>query len=97
MEVKLTLSLPVAAQSTVWVCGRSLPGIAGSNSASNMDVFLFSVLHVVQVAVSCDGLITRPEESYRMCCVSECNFETSAMRRPRLTGAVEPGKKKLYA
>ena len=30
----------------------------------------------------CDGLITRPEESYRLWCVVVCNLETSSMRRP---------------
>jgi hypothetical protein len=30
----------------------------------------------------CDGLITRPEESYRVWCVSECNREASILRRP---------------
>jgi hypothetical protein len=30
----------------------------------------------------CDGLITRPEESYRLCCVDTCGLETSWMRRP---------------
>ena len=30
----------------------------------------------------CDALITRPEESYRMCCVVVCDLETSRMRRP---------------
>jgi hypothetical protein len=30
----------------------------------------------------CVGLITRPEESYRMCGVSECDREASTMRRP---------------
>ena len=29
----------------------------------------------------CDGLITRPEESYRMWCVVVCDLETSKMRR----------------
>jgi hypothetical protein len=29
----------------------------------------------------CDGLITRPEESYRMLCVVVCDLETSWMRR----------------
>jgi hypothetical protein len=29
----------------------------------------------------CDGLITRPEESYRLCCVIVCDLETSRMRR----------------
>ena len=29
----------------------------------------------------CDELITRPEESYRLCCVVVCDLETSRMRR----------------
>ena len=34
----------------------------------------------------CDGLITRPEESYRLWCVVVCDLETSWMRRPWTTG-----------
>jgi hypothetical protein len=34
----------------------------------------------------CVGLITRPEESYRLWCVSECDREASIMRRPWPTG-----------
>ena len=30
----------------------------------------------------CDGLITRPEESYRLCCVVVCDLETSRMGAP---------------
>jgi len=30
----------------------------------------------------CDGLITRPEQSYRLWCVAVCDLETSRMRRP---------------
>ena len=30
----------------------------------------------------CDGLMTRPEESYRLWCVVVCDLETSRMRRP---------------
>jgi hypothetical protein len=30
----------------------------------------------------CDGLITRPEESYRQWCVIVCDLKTSRMRRP---------------
>ena len=30
----------------------------------------------------CDGLITRPEESYRLWCVVVCDLETSRIRRP---------------
>jgi len=29
----------------------------------------------------CDGLITRPEESYRLWCVAVCDQETSKTRR----------------
>ena len=46
----------------------------------------------------CDGLITRPEESYRLWCVVVCDLEkqTSWMRRPRPTGGgfIAPRKKK---
>jgi len=34
----------------------------------------------------CDELITRPEESYRLRSVVECDLETSRMRRPWPTG-----------
>ena len=34
----------------------------------------------------CDGLITRPEESYRVWCVVVCDLETSWMRSPWPTG-----------
>jgi len=30
----------------------------------------------------CDELITRPEESYRLCCVVVCDLETSRMGNP---------------
>ena len=30
----------------------------------------------------CDELITRPEESYRLCCFVVCDLETTRMRRP---------------
>jgi hypothetical protein len=35
-----------------------------------------------QVQDCCDEPITRPEESYRLWCVSVCDLETSRMRRP---------------
>ena len=30
----------------------------------------------------CDELITRPEESYRLCCVVACDLEASRMDAP---------------
>jgi hypothetical protein len=46
----------------------AVAGVAGSNTARGMDVCL-SCLYVVLSCVGrglCDGLITRPEESYRV-------------------------------
>jgi hypothetical protein len=40
--------IPVAAPSKAWVCGRSVPGIAGSNQGDVMDVCLLWVLCVVR-------------------------------------------------
>jgi len=37
---------------------------------------------VLSGRVLCDGLITRPEESYRLWCVVVCDLETTRMRRP---------------
>ena len=34
------LSVPVAARSKAWVCGRSSAGIVGSNPAGGMEVYL---------------------------------------------------------
>jgi len=42
----------------------------------------------------CDELITRPEESYRLWCVVECDVETECMRRVWPMGAVAPNEKK---
>ena len=44
----------------------------------------------------CDELITRPEESYRLWCVVECDLETSRMRRPwPALGRSASGKKRV--
>ena len=43
----------------------------------------------------CVGLITRPEESYRVWCVYDYDREVSIIRRPWLTkGCCAMGKKK---
>jgi hypothetical protein len=43
----LSLSIPVAVRSKLQVCGRSITGIAGSNTAEDMDVILLCLLCVV--------------------------------------------------
>jgi hypothetical protein len=43
----------------------------------------------------CDELITRPEESYRLCCVVVCDLTTSCMRRPWPASGCSAKKKML--
>ena len=64
----------MSARSNAWACGLSLAEIVGSNPAGGMDVCLLKGL--------CDGLITRPEESYRLWCVVVYDVEMSRMMRP---------------
>ena len=73
----------MTARSKAWVCGRSRAGTAGCNPAGGL-----SLVNAVCCAVRglCLGLITPPEEFYRVCCVSGCDRESSIMRRPRPTG-----------
>ena len=79
--------IPVASRTEVWVRVRSLAGIARSNPAGCMDIFVSGVWFHVEVSVVDRSLVQRmPTE----CTVSECDLETSTMRKPRLTRAVEP-------
>jgi hypothetical protein len=58
----------VTARSKAQVRGSLVAGVAGSNPARGMDVCLLC-LYVVLSCVGrglCDGLITRPEESYHV-------------------------------
>jgi len=54
--------VPVAARSEAWVFGRSLAGNVGSNPAGAW----MSACCVLSGRGLCDGLITHPEESYRV-------------------------------
>jgi hypothetical protein len=51
--------IPLAALAKVWVCGRSLAGVAGSNLAGGMGVS--SECCVLSGRGLCVGLITHPE------------------------------------
>ena len=55
--------------------GRSPADIVGSNPTGGHG--RLSVVSVVccQVEVSADEMISRPEESYRLCCVVVCDLE----------------------
>jgi hypothetical protein len=56
-----------------------------------MDVFPLWVLSGRGI---CDGLITRPEESYGLWCVVACDLGTSRMRRLKLARVVNARQKK---
>jgi hypothetical protein len=57
--------IPVAARSKAWICSLFFAGIAGSNSAG-VWMSVSCECCVLPGRVLCIGLITRPEESYRV-------------------------------
>ena len=57
-----------------------LAEIVGSNSAQGMDVFCACC--VLLGRGPCDGLVSRPEKSYRVWCVVVRGLGTSETRRP---------------
>ena len=77
--MEIGLPVPMAARSKALVCGRSPAEIVGSNPTGGMDVCCECC--VLSGRGLCDGLITHPEESYRLWCVVVCDLETSRMRR----------------
>jgi len=68
-EYTIRHAISVAARSKAWVYGRSPAEIEGSNPAGGMDVCVECC--VLSGRGLCDGLITRPETSYR-CDASLC-------------------------
>jgi len=71
----------VAGRSEVWVCGRSLAEILGSNSARAW-LSVCCKCCVESGRGVCDELITRPDKSYCLWCVVVCQLETSRMKKP---------------
>ena len=67
--VKLSLMIAVAVWSKAWVCDLSLAGIAGSNPAGAW-MSVSCECFVLSDRGLCVGLIPRPEESYRVLCLS---------------------------
>ena len=60
--------------------GRSPAEIVGLNPTGGMDIC--SECRVLSGRGLCDELITRPEESYLLCCVVVCDLETSTIGAP---------------
>ena len=69
-SIQISLWLfPVAVRSKAYVCGDSPAEIVGSNPTGGIDVFSSFECWVLSDRVLYFGLITRPEESYRVWCV----------------------------
>ena len=96
VQLRAAWPIPVAERSKAWVCGRSLSGVAGSNTAGAW-MSICCECCVLSGTGLCDGLITRPEESYRLWCVSECNREPSIKRTPWPTAGWCPMKEKFIS
>jgi hypothetical protein len=60
--------VPMAARSKAWVCGRLPAEIVGSNPTGGHGCLPCNCC-LLSGRGLCDGLITRPEESYRLWCV----------------------------
>jgi len=73
--------VPVAARSKAEVCGRSPAEMVGSNPTQGAWMFVCCECCMSGRGL-CDGLITRPEESYRLLCVVVCDIEISLMGWP---------------
>ena len=87
-EFFTSVPIPLAARSKAWVCGRWARWNCGFESHRGHECLLW-----LSGRGLCDGLITRPEESYRLWCVVECDLETSCMRRSWPTGGCRARKK----
>jgi hypothetical protein len=64
--------IPVAVRSKAWVCDGTFAGITGSNPARGMNVSF--ECYVLSGRGLCDGVITCPEEFYRLWCVVVCSW-----------------------
>jgi len=58
----MLLLIPLAVRSKVYVCGRSIAGIADSKPAEDMDVCLFVLLVCCAGSSLCNELNTPSEE-----------------------------------
>jgi hypothetical protein len=65
-EIIITVPIPVAEKSKARVCGRSPAGIDGSKPDGGT---MFFVSYALSGRGLVDGLIPRPEESYRLWCI----------------------------
>ena len=81
MYYKIEELILVAARSKAWVCGRLLCGIA-VRIPQGAWLSVSCACCLSSGGIFCVGMITRPEESYRVWCdLTECGREAWVMRR----------------
>ena len=91
-------SISVATRSKAWVCGLSLAGICGFEFRQGSQISVCCECCVLSGRDLCVGMISRPEESYRVCmcvyvCVCVCEREREREReivKPRKGGGHDP-------
>jgi hypothetical protein len=79
-SIRSVLPVSVVALSKAYVYGRSPAEIVGSITTGPWK-FVCCECHMLSRRGLCDGLIARPEESYRLWRVVLCDQETSKTRR----------------
>ena len=84
--------IPVAIQSKVWVCGPSLCWDCGFESRRGHGYLSLVSVVCCHVEMSATGR-SLVQRSATECGVSECDLDTSTLRMPRPSSAVQPGKK----
>jgi hypothetical protein len=72
--------IPVAERSKAWSASARLLGLR-VRIPPRAWMFACCECCVLSGTGLCDGLITRPEESYRLWCALVCDLETSRMRK----------------
>jgi len=85
--------IPVAAWSKAWECGRWLAGTARSIPAGGARMSVSCECCVLSGL--CVGVITHPQESYRLCCVWVCSWSFDQKERPSPDNGPKRDGKKL--
>jgi hypothetical protein len=83
--IRRAMPVPVSARSKTLVWFYSPAEIVGSNPTGAWMSVCCECCVLLGKGL-CDGLITRPEKSYRLWCVVVCDHESSTMRRLCPTG-----------
>ena len=93
--------LTVGMQSKAWICGLLLLELQATILLGSWMAISFQCCLMLGRDF-CDGPISHPEESYRVClcvcvcvCVSECDHETLTRKKSRSTRALEPWGKRV--